>query len=45
MGAMKRFFEETLPELTDNELMELGYSEEDIKELRGIDIPEEEYLT
>lgn len=35
MSQMKRYFEELIDELDDEELMEMGYSEEDIDEIRG----------
>ena len=41
MGYMKRYFEERIDELTDEELMEMGYSKEDIDEIRGIFTDEE----
>ena len=37
MSRMKRYFEERIDELTDEELMEMGYSKEDVDEIRGND--------
>jgi len=42
MSQMKRYFEERLDELTNEELLEMGYSEQDIEELREIYDEDEE---
>lgn len=34
MGAVKRWFEDRIPEMTDDELSELGYSQDEIEFLR-----------
>jgi hypothetical protein len=42
MGYMKRWFEEHLDDISDEDLMRLGYSEQDIDELRECFSEEEE---